>query len=143
MYEQQILVPNLNEIMTKYGENTKETVVVEKVHEKELQKKMGEEEVEVGKERKRKRGEDKQEEKGNGSEVDDLLSTEAFELVQKTLMKKGFIGERGFKEIIPPFKEVIEKRNWTSICTHLPIGLAATVREFYANLREKMSFSVM
>ena len=54
--------------------------------------------------------------------------------MQKTLLKKGFIGERGFKEIIPPFKEVVEKSNWTSICTHLPVGLIAMVREFYANL---------
>ena len=52
-------------------------------------------------------------------------------------MKKGFIGERGFKEIIRPFKEVIEKRNWTSIYTHTPVGLVALLREFYANLRDR------
>ena len=52
-------------------------------------------------------------------------------------MKKGFIGERGFKEIIPPFMEVVEKRTWTSISTHLLVGLAAMVREFYANPRDR------
>ena len=48
-------------------------------------------------------------------------------------MKKGFIGERGFKEIIPPFKGVIEKINWT----HMPVGLALMVTEFYANTRDE------
>ena len=65
------------------------------------------------------------------------MSKEGFELVQKTLLKKGFIEERGFKEIIPPFKEVIEKIGWIAICKHLLIGRAAIVREFYANLRER------
>ena len=106
---------------------------VEKVPKKE----MGEDEVEEGKIRKRKRKENEEEEESSGSEDEDFFSNEAFELVQKTLMKKGFIGERGLKDIIPPFKKLIEKRNWTSICTHLPVGIAAMVREFYANLRDK------
>ena len=62
----------------------------------------------MGKERKRKKGE----KQSSGSDDENFLSKEAFELMQKTLLKKGFIGERGFKEIIPPFKEVIEKRGW-------------------------------
>ena len=105
-----MLVPNLSEIMAEYREETKEAVAenFEKLPMEESQKKNGgEKEVEVGKERKRKRGEGEEEEESNGSEDEDFLSNEAFELVQKTLMKKGFIGERGFKEIIPPFKEVI------------------------------------
>ena len=28
----------------------------------------------------------------------------------RRLTKKGFIGERGFKEMVPPFKEEIERR---------------------------------
>ena len=54
--------------------------------------------------------------------------------MEKKLLKKGFIGERGFKEIIPPFKKIIEKRNWIVIYEHLPFGRVAIVREFYANL---------
>ena len=69
----------------------------------------GEEEVDVGKERKMKKRENENEEESSGSEDEDFLSNEAFELVQKTLMKKGFIRERGFKEIIPPFKESLKK----------------------------------
>ena len=88
--------------------------------------------VEVGKERKRKIGEDEEEEESSGSDDNDFLSNEAFKVMQKTLLKKGFLGERGFKEIIPPFKEVIKKRGWTSIYTHFLVGLIVIVREFYA-----------
>ena len=63
------------------------------------------------------------------------MSKEAFELIEKTLLKKGFIRERGFEEIILTFKEVIEKRGWIAIWEHLPTGHAAIEREFYANLR--------
>ena len=103
MFEQQLLVPNLNEIMEEFRAKTEETVAesVEKFPMEECQKKNGgEEEVEVGKERKKKRGEDGE---SNESDDEDFLSNEAFELMQKTLLKKGFIGEREFKEIIPPF----------------------------------------
>ena len=65
------------------------------------------------------------------------MSKEGFELMQKTLLKKGFVGEKGFKEIIPPFKEVIEKRGWIAICKHLPTRRVAIIREFYANLQNK------
>ena len=34
----------------------------------------------------------------------------------KTLAKKGFIEDRGFKELVPPFKEEIERRGWEMIC---------------------------
>ena len=57
-----------------------------------------------------KRGGKEVGEMNNGGEDEDFLSEKAFELMQKTLFKKGFNGDRGFKEIIPPFKEIIEKR---------------------------------
>ena len=72
----------------------------------ESQKKIGDEEVEVGKERKRKRGEKEEEEQSSGSDDEDFLSKELFERMKKTLLKKGFIEERGFKEIIPPFNTI-------------------------------------
>ena len=89
--------------------------IVEKVPEKELQRKSYKEKEDMGKETKRNIREEEGEEQSNGSEDEDFLSEKACELMQMTLFKKGFIGERGFKEIIPPFKEVIEKRGWTSI----------------------------
>ena len=102
-------MPNLDEVMAKIRVETEKIMakIIEKFYEKELYNEMGEEEVEVGKERKIKIGE----EESSGSDDEDFFSNEAFELMQKTLLKKGFIGERGFKEIIPPFNEVIEKRN--------------------------------
>ena len=63
-----------------------------------------------------KKGEEEEKEQSSGSEDEDFLSKEGFELMQKTLLKKGFIEDRGFKEIISPFKEVIDKRGWTAIC---------------------------
>ena len=52
----------------------------------------------------------------------------------KKILHKGFIGERGFKRFIPPFKEVIEKRGWKIICEHKPPGRVELVREFYTNI---------
>ena len=98
--------------MAEFRIDIEETVAepVEKALEKEPQKESGEEEVEVGKISKRKRWEEEEEEKNSGSDNDDFLSKEVVELMQKILLKKGFIGNRRFKEIIPLFKEVIEKR---------------------------------
>ena len=54
--------------------------------------------------------------------------------MEKKILNKRFIGERGFKKFIPPFKELVEKRGWNVICEHMPPEHAALVREFYANL---------
>ena len=140
MSKQQMSVPNLEEIMAEFRTEIEETIVesVEKLPMEESHKKKGgEEEVEVRKERKNKRGEDEEEEESSGSKDEDFISNE------KTLLKKGFIGEMGFKEIIPPFKEVIEKRGWTSICTHLPVRLVAMVRDFMQIHGTEGSFKVM
>ena len=48
-------------------------------------------------------------------------------------MKKDFIGERGFKQLIPPFNEVIEKRGLSLLCKHHSAGFASLVREFYSD----------
>ena len=54
--------------------------------------------------------------------------------MQKKMMKKDFIGESGFKQLIPPFKEVIEKRGWSLLCEHHSYGFSALVKDFYSNL---------
>ena len=51
--------------------------------------------------------------------------------MEKKILKKDFIGERGLKS---PFKEIIEKRGWKFICQNLPSRFVALMREFYANL---------
>ena len=66
--------------------------------------------------------------------MDELVSNRAYEIMQRKMMKKDFIGERGFKQLIPPFREVIRKRGWSLLCEHHSIGFAALEREFYSNL---------
>ena len=50
------------------------------------------------------------EKKGENEEEKDFVSAEAQSLWNRQLVKKGFIGERGFLKPISPFAELIEKR---------------------------------
>ena len=51
--------------------------------------------------------------------VEKFLTNKGVEIFKKTLAKKGLISERGFKELVPPFKEEIERRGWELLCKHL------------------------
>ena len=55
--------------------------------------------------RKRKRG-------ANEAKVRNLISEKAEALMEESLKIIGFIVERGFKNIISPFAEVLERREW-------------------------------
>ena len=55
--------------------------------------------------RKRKRGADE-------ARARNLISEKATTLMEGSLKNRGFIAERGFKNIIPPFAEVLERREW-------------------------------
>ena len=44
------------------------------------------------------------------------------------------MGERGFRKLISPFSEVIEKRGWGFFYEHKAPGFSALAREFYANM---------
>ena len=46
----------------------------------------------------------------NGVEIEEFLSDEAFEVMEKKILKKRFIREREFKKFIPSFKDMIEKK---------------------------------
>ena len=76
--------------------------------------------------------------KGKGKvteeEVEDFVSDEAYSNWRKHYANKGFVAERRFKNPITPFKEMIEKRRWETLCAHRRSGYAAVVREFYSNL---------
>ena len=67
-------------------------------------------------------------------EVEDFVSEEAHSNMRKHYANKGFVAERRFKTPITPFKEMIEKRGWGTLCAHRRSGYAAVVREFYSNL---------
>ena len=60
-------------------------------------------------------------------EVDDFVSEKALVVMEKSLLQKDFIEERGFNNLISPFREVIEKRGWSLLSKHKPIGFAAIV----------------
>ena len=76
--------------------------------------------------------------KGKGKvteeQADDFVSEEAHSNMWKYYANKGFVAERRFKNPITPFKELIEKRGWETLCAHRRAGYVAVVKEFYANL---------
>ena len=78
----------------------------------------------------RRKGKERQQEE----EEDEFVSEEAFSIWKKHYAGKGFVGERGFNQLISPFKELIEQRGWGKFCKHQKSGYAAVVREFYSNL---------
>ena len=57
--------------------------------------------------------------------------------MEKILKERGFIAERGFKKIISPFIEMLEKREWQALGKHKEPGCAAMVKEFFANIVEE------
>ena len=84
--------------------------------------------------RKRKRGADEAEAE---AEAKDFISDKATALMERSLKDRGFIAERGFKRLISPFTEMLEKRGWQSLGEHKEPSFAALVKEFFANLVEK------
>ena len=52
----------------------------------------------------RRKGKERQQEE----EEDEFVSEEAFSIWKKHYAGKGFVGERGFNQLISPFKELIE-----------------------------------
>ena len=81
---------------------------------------------------------EKRPDKGKGKvteeEGNDFVSEEAHSNMWKHYAYKGFVAERRFKNPITPFKELIAKRGWETLCAHRRAGYVAVVREFYANL---------
>ena len=65
-----------------------------------------------------------------------FLSDKGEKVLRKAISKKFYIEERGFKELVPPSKEEVERRGWDMICQHLEPSRRAIVKEFYANLGE-------
>ena len=132
------MIPNLNEMMEEYVEASWEEVtpelqtvaIQEKRAETRTKTKQQQEES-----RKRKRDAKESEiEQGEDVEVDDFVSDRAHVIMEQTLLQNDFIGERGFKKLISPFREVMEKRWWNLLCEYKPAGFATFVREFSENM---------
>ena len=120
------LIPNLNEIMEEHAQPEEE------VHLEPTEENRPTEQPEVPPitKQQRRKGKERQQEE----EEDDFVSEEAFSNWKKNYAGKGFVGERGFSQLISPFKELIEQRGWEKFCKHQRPGYAAVVREFYSNL---------
>ena len=102
MYEPSHLMPNLNKVVEAYTKVKEETVQETQSGEMQAEDK-GEFEPLDGESRKRKRGAEK---------VRSLISGKAAALMEKSLKDRGFIVERGFRKLISPFVEMLEKRGW-------------------------------
>ena len=57
--------------------------------------------------------------------------------MEKSLKERGFIAERGFKKLVSPFVEMLEKREWQALGEHKEPGCTAMVKEFFANMVEE------
>ena len=143
MAEPSTLIPNLNEITEEHAQPEEEVHLepTEEIHREPTEENMPSEQPEVQpiarqqkrKEKKKRRQEEKE---------DEFVSDEAYSLWQKHYAGKGFVGERGFSQLISPFKELIEQRGWGKFCKHYKTGYAAIVREFYSILVGRKDNSV-
>ena len=69
-----------------------------------------------------------------------FITDNGAKVFRKTLAKKRFIEERGFKELVP-FKEEVERRGSKVVCQHLEPSRRAIAKEFYANLGDKRNLT--
>ena len=61
-------------------------------------------------------------------------SNKGEEAFKKHLTKKGYVEYGGFKQLVSPFKEQVERRGWEAVSQHMEPGRRVIVREFYAKL---------
>ena len=47
----------------------------------------------------------------------------------------------GFKELVPPFKEEVERRGWEAICKHFEPSIKALIKEFWTNSEERRNLT--
>ena len=66
-----------------------------------------------------------------------FISEKLVALMEGSLKYRGFIVKRGFKKVICPLVEMLEKRGWQLLGEHREPGYASLVKEFFANMVEK------
>ena len=131
MSESTHLILNLNEMMVAYTEVEEETVQKTQSREMQAEERTADrgESGQLGEEsRKKKRGAEK---------VRSLISDKATTLMERSLKDKAFIVERGFRNLISLFAEMLEKRGWQSLGEHKELSCAALVKEFFTNMVEE------
>ena len=130
MSEPTNLVPNLNEIMEEYAKWENETVqatqvVVEQGEERDKVNRVFEPIEEES--RKMKMRTEETETEQRVEKVRNFISDKAA-LMEKSLKDRGFIAERGFKNLISHFVEMLEKREWQALGKHKEPRWAALVK---------------
>ena len=66
-----------------------------------------------------------------------FISNKVVVLMEKSMKERGFIAERGFKKLVSPFVEMLEKREWQALGEHKEPRCAAMMKEFFSNMVEK------
>ena len=94
--------PTLNEVIG----NIMEDVLRERAEQPENKETVPSEEV----------GEETKEVEVESGEARVFFTNKGEEAFKKILAKKGFVEERGFKELVLPFKEQVERRGWEMLC---------------------------
>ena len=136
MAELSTFIPNLNESMEEHAQPEEE------VHRETTEENRPSEQQEVQPVVRRQKRTGKERRREQEEEEDEFVSEEAQSLWTKHYAGKGFIGERGFSQLISPFKELIEQRGWEKFYKHYKTGYAAIVREFYSNIMGRKENSV-
>ena len=106
MFDPTTLIPNLLEVMEEYTELENQTeqgfeATTRQVEERDDDNEENHQTVEEPRKRKRRADEAK---------AKKLILERATALMEESLKNRGFIAERGFKNIISPFAEMVEKR---------------------------------
>ena len=70
-----------------------------------------------------------------------FYSDNGVEAFQKHLAKKGFVEEKGFKQLVSPFKEEIERWGCEKMSQHREPWVRALVKEFYTNIGEQKNLT--
>ena len=124
MSDHTTLIPNLHEVMEEYTELEDQTEQGFEATIRQLEERDDDNEKNhqtVDEPRKRKRGADE-------ARARNLISEKAAALMEESLRNRGFIAERGFKNIISPFSKVLEKREWQLLAEHKESGCASLVK---------------
>ena len=110
MAEPSTLIPNLNEITEEHAQPEEEVHLepTEEVHREPTEENRPSEQPEVRQVARQQKRKEKKEE-ATRRKKDEFVSDEAYSIWQKHYEGKGFVGERGFSQLISPFKELIEQ----------------------------------
>ena len=139
MSEPSHLILNLNEMMEAYIEVEEGTVQETQLGDMQAEERAedrGEPRPIKEESRKRKRRTEETETEQRAKKVRNFISDKAAALMEKSLKDRGFIAESGFKKLISPFVEMLEKREWQALDEYKEPGCAALVKEFFVNMVE-------